>query len=234
MRLRVTCQAGESRHLDELQSAISKILDDVESPDSVTATSEGFELRSRDMSNLESVAGRIESLARARADADGLPITIERARPVVPMLPNRILARRIQTFGNSLGLRQDKVTRGLFGPPTPWGSVSFVTPTAIAKFAIEPEGADGRVQMRLMAKALASTGLDILGDMELRGFAEGEFIRGLRERGLRREPRRWLGVHPVLPGEHPRDSGGSRPSVVVRGPGLPEPTPDDLLREDEA
>jgi hypothetical protein len=48
---------------------------------------------------------------------------------------------------------------------------------------------------------VALTGLDLLGDMEFRGFAEGELIRTLKAQNIQRTPRRWLGVHPVKPKE---------------------------------
>lgn len=150
------------------------------------------------------------------------------------MLPSRILARRIKTFGDTLKMRQDRVTKQPPGSPTAWGAVSQVTPTAIARFPVEPgDDDDARAQMRLMAQVLASTGLDVLGDMEFRGFAEGEFIRGLRQRGIERVPRRWLGVHPVLPPKEQRASSASLPEVIVRGPGVPEPPREGVDGEDE-
>jgi metal-dependent amidase/aminoacylase/carboxypeptidase family protein len=228
--------AGDS--LYELHSAINTIIDDVAAPDSLTATRDGFDVRSRDVTTLETIADRIAALARARSESTGAPVVVDRLAVFGPVQPSRILARRIKTFAGSLKMRQDRVVKEPLGPPTAWGAVSQVTPTAIARFPIEPPGTsagqgDARDQMRLMSKALTSTGLDVLGDVEFRGFSEGELIRGLRERGIRREPRRWLGVHPVLPPKHPGTSTVNPPDVIVRGPGLPEPTLDDLTGKDE-
>jgi hypothetical protein len=228
--------AGDS--LYELHSAINTIIDDVAAPDSLTATRDGFDLRSCAVTVIESIADRITALARARAESTGAPVVVDRSAVFVSMQPSRILARRIKTFAGSLKMQQDRVLKEPLGPPTAWGAVSQVTPTAIARFPIEPPGTsagqgDARGQMCLMSKALASTGLDVLGDMEFRGFSEGELIRGLRERGIRREPRRWLGVHPVLPPKNPHAPTVNLPDVIVRGPGLPEPALDDLTSKDE-
>ena len=70
--------------------------------------------------------------------------------------------------------------------------------------------------------------------MEFRGFVEGELIRGLRHRGIVRTPRRWLGVHPVLPREDYKPAKVDFPDVVVRGPGLPDPFPFNRQDDDES
>lgn len=183
----------------------------------VVPTDEGVrvEILARSTPVLVDCLDRVTELANEVAGQHSLvvDVTVDESCPAFNV--NRILARRIKTYADTLVLKQDPIVKSLPARPSDWGHVSLVTPTVlgaypVADFPVE-QGTDSfaeacrsdfaHQQMLTCAKAIALTGLDLLGDMEFRGFAEGELIRATTAQGLQRTPRRWLGVHPVKPRE---------------------------------
>ena len=237
MALGFTLAEGGNQFILELQAAVRAIIDELEEPDTIVPAPNGFVIRARAAGTINEAADRITALARTRAESSGIELEIERS-PLVPAFhPSRILARRIKTFADTFKLGHDRVVKEPAGAPTAWGGVSQVAATAKVRFpysgAFEIDDADLRQALNV-ATATASAGLDMLGDMEFRGFVEGELIRGLRHRGIVRTPRRWLGVHPVLPREDYKPAKVDFPDVVVRGPGLPDPFPFNRQDDDES
>lgn len=237
--LKVRYLDGPDDALPKLQQAIAALLDNLGERETIEATTEGFVVRGPQSPRVEALVEQIMALASARAESSSVPVELLDYPLFREFQVSRIMARRIKTFGDTIGLRQDRIVKGVPGSPTDWGLVSFIAATVEAGFPIttEPVRAgttefrdlsttgEAYDQMILAAKSMALAGLDVFGDMEFRGFAEGEFIRGIKERGVRREPRRWLGVHPVQPPADGKRTTWRResPDVIVRGPGLPPP-----------
>lgn len=237
--LEVDYADGPEDALAKLQQAVAELLDNLDEYETIEATDTGFIVRAPQSPTVEALAEQIQALANARAESSGVPVELTASPLTREFQVSRIMARRIKTFGDTIGLRQDRIVKGTPGLPSDWGNVSFVAATVEAGFPITTEPVlagttefrdlgtteEAFDQMILAAQSMALAGLDVLGDMEFRGFAEGEFIRGLKERGIQREPRRWLGVHPVQPPEDGKSTtwGRDLPDVIVRGPGLPPP-----------
>jgi metal-dependent amidase/aminoacylase/carboxypeptidase family protein len=216
---RFTGEAGESGARQRLATTIEStgLGQDEAITITVTLTDPGIQIDISATSNpeLDRVIERISELVNDVATETGSGIEIDVLDRTPAINVNRILARRIKTFADNMGLKQDRVVKGPPGEPTDWGHVSLVTPTMRAMYPISEDHveagteafADASItefaekQMISCALAIALTGLDVLGDMEFRGFAEGELIRSLNAQGVKRMPRRWLGVHPVLPRE---------------------------------
>lgn len=141
------------------------------------------------------------------------------------MLVNRVLARRMKTCGDNLGLRMDDIRKAPPTRATDWGGVSRVVASFEALFPITAEpvdwgeegfarvsGADeAYAQMLRVGECLCFTGIDVLRDMNFRAVVDSQLVKGLRARGVERPFRRWLGVHPVLP--KASMNGGRGPKV---------------------
>ena len=222
--------------LRELHAAVATLIDELEEPASLTPTVRGFELRALESRKVREIIDQISALVRTRVASTGAPVTISVPTMNLEMLPSRILARRIKSFTDTMKVKMDRVQKSPIGEPTHWGAVSHEVATALVGYPViddESDGPDAIAQAMTIAKAAAGAGLDIFGDMEFRGFVDGERIRALRDRDLERTPRRWLGVHPVLPPKDDRRRTVNIPDVIVRGPGLPEPKVEDFIDEDE-
>jgi hypothetical protein len=205
----------------------------LEADESIQVMSTGLEIRALDSPRVLALVDRLANVVREAAAANGGEVVVVREKFCPEVLPSRVLARRLKSFADAGGMRQDPLRRTTPGEPSPWGRVSHDVAFATARYPTTAGDTHAFETALMIAKAVAETGLDVLGDMEFRGFVDGERVRALSERGLPGSHRRWLGVHPVQPGE-----GGARRSVtvsdvIVRGPGLPEPTLEDL-RDDEA
>jgi hypothetical protein len=116
--------------------------------------------------------------------------------------------------------------------------VSYATPTFVlnfpfttepvtrgdAGFARAAEASEAFQRAFAFAECLYLTGLDVLRNMEFRSIADDQLVRALRQRGINRGHRRWLGVHPVI--KSPDDNGKKKkgPKLsefrMVRGPGM--------------
>ena len=235
--LSIEFEGGSGIELRELHSTVGTLIDNLGESETLSPTSGGFEITAPLSSRVQEILSQISALARTRANSAGSRVEIHSAEMLVEMLPSRILARRVKTFADTLKVKQDRIQKQPVGEPTRWGTVSHEVATAIVSFPITDDGVDepGDIdQAMAIAKCGAGAGLDILGDMEFRGFVEGERIRALRERDIARTPRRWLGVHPVLPPTSSERQPVNLPDVIVRGPGLPEPTLDDFVDDDES
>ena len=160
------------------------------------------------------------------------------------MIVNRILARRMKTFSDNLGLRLDKIKPGGVAAPTDWGNVSYYSPTFVAHYPIverpvafgtsdfasaanSPEAYEASLRV---GECLAFTSLDIIRDDQFRAIADDQLVRAMGARGIDRKHRRWTGLHPIIREPLSDDEAaaaakpkGPRVTEIkwVRGPGLP-------------
>lgn len=227
---------GSGLELRELHAAVKTLIDDLEEPESVKPSETGFDIVAFRWTRVQEIVEQISALVRARAESSGVSVKITTSPIMKEMLPSRILARRVKSFTDTMKVKLDRVQKRAYEAPTRWGTVSHEVGTAIIRYPLyqDDERPDAVSQAVMIAKAVSGAGLDLFGDMEFRGFVEGERVRALRERDLKRTPRRWLGVHPVLPPKDGRTRTINIPDVIVRGPGLPEPTLDELIEDDES
>lgn len=211
--------SDETDARQRLTTAAESLAHDFQEPESLAAapTETGINLDIRCSTNpqLDEAVARLRDLAERVAADTGSVANVDVQVEAPAFNVNRILARRVKTFADTLSLKQEKVVKTPLAGPSDWGHVSLVASTTRAVYPISesdveigtPEFAEASrsdfayQQMLTCAKAVALAGLDLLGDMELRGFAEGELIRSTKAQGLTRVPRRWLGVHPVKPRE---------------------------------
>jgi hypothetical protein len=152
---------------------------------------------------------------------------------------NRILARRVKTYADTLGYKLDKIHKSEPGPASGWGSVSHVSPTFLLHFPFTSDSviegtpefaaAAGRSESYdrafQFAECLCMAGLDALRDMQFRSIADDQLVKALAKRGVHREHRRWLGVHPVIKDPASTKQNGKKgPRMsdfrMVRGPGM--------------
>ncbi|HMM42110.1 MAG TPA: hypothetical protein PKA95_09435 [Thermomicrobiales bacterium] len=180
-------------------------------------------------------------LAVAERDAT---VELDLGSAIDDMIVNRILIRRVKTYGDTFKLEMDRIVKMPPGPPTDWGNVSYVTPSAEAALRITENPArlgtpdfgaltasdEAHAQAILLGECLAMTGIDVLRDSTYRAIADDQLVQALSARGISRAHRRWTGVHRVKP--DPEGSSGKHrrgPQVsdfrMVRGPGLPPPPP---------
>ncbi|HYI15288.1 MAG TPA: hypothetical protein VEX37_07855 [Thermomicrobiales bacterium] len=198
-------------------------------------------------------AGTVELNLTGRTSSDLLDLsaTVQRIEDETPgirvefgttfddMIVNRIIARRVKTYADTLGYKLDKAHKSEPGQASGWGSVSHATPTFVLNFPFTtasvvkgtPEfaaaaGASESFDRAItFAECLCMAGLDVLRDMQFRSIADDQLVKALAARGVRREHRRWLGVHPVIKDpEAPSKSGKKGPKMtefkMVRGPGM--------------
>ena len=219
MHVRFSGPAGEADARQRLATSAGAMARDVSESDrvEVVLTEGGVELdlRARTNPDLDALIARVRELADSSAAETGSITEIETIRGAPAFNVNRIVARRMKTFGDSIGLKQDRIIKTEPSRVSDWGHVSLITSTVEAAYPISEDdaraGSDAFMrasvaqyaydQMLTASMVVALTGLDLLGDMEFRGFAEGELIRTLKAQNIRRAPRRWLGVHPVQPTE---------------------------------
>jgi hypothetical protein len=177
-----------------------------------------------------SIAGlrRMEDLVRELVGGDDVELTEIERIPVGN--PNRILSRRMRTYADAAKLEQDRIIKSPPGEPDDWAWPAMVAGTTAARFPVSTEQvelgteafADASItdyaldQMVKAGSAVSVVALDCLGDLEFRGYVEGELIRGLTPQGIRREPRRWLGVHPVQEEVDTSSSNGVKPLGKLR------------------
>ena len=162
------------------------------------------------------------------------------------MLVSRILARRVKTYGDNLGFQMDKIRKLPPEMPSIWNNISHIVPAYELAFSAG-SGSDADTahdpaieltddwleQMTRAGECLCFAGLDVIRDESFRAIADDQLIKALRERGVERPHRRWLGVHPVLPkpdgeGAPKRKGPHLKDFSIISGPGLPNP----LLRND--
>ena len=221
--------AGESDARQRLATAMESQVHDLEADESVQSvlSERGVEvvLMAGSNAGIDRLADRVRDLANEAARDTGSTAIVDVPRSVPAMNPNRILSRRIKTYADNMGLVQDKIVKAPPAPPDDRAYPSMVTGTAFARYPIT-EGADVHLgtlefaeasisefafkQLISVSLAVGITAIDTLGDMEMRGFVEGELLRSLNAQGIKRPPRRWLGVHPVMP----RDGASAPPPAL--------------------
>ena len=234
-RVTVRYPDGNEQLLSELHAAVADLLDGLQPDERIWATATGFGIEGQQARSARALYERIAALAETRARSGGAQVEVELTALAADMNPNRILARRAKTFANSHNVPLDRLGKRPHGPATDWGAVSYSSavlrwPIPIsdehttaydARFAAVSNRADAYERIVPFAYIMAELAMDVLADLDLRGYAENDFVRGLHERGVNRIHRRWTGVHPVQP-ESPEALRRkmSQPGNMVRGPGL--------------
>lgn len=221
--------AGQSDARQRLATAVDAQLHELPASDSldVSLSETGVEctLSSHTNPDLNALIERVEALAQEAARDTGSTVTVDVVARTPAMNVNRILARRAKTFADRMGLKQDRIFKHTPRPASDWGHVSLVTPTAQVRYIVSEEPVETGTlafaeacttafayeQMISAALTVGLTGLDTLGDMEFRGFAEGELIRTVKAQGVKRVPRRWLGVRPLS--SHNGNNGQTPPAL---------------------
>ncbi len=172
-----------------------------------------------------SIAGlrRMEDLVKDLVSGESVELTEILRTPVGN--PNRILARRTRTYADAAGLQQDRIVKTPFAEPDYWSWPAMVAGSIATRFPVSSDEVEigteafadasaSEFALDQMVKAGSTVGvvaIDCLGDMEFRGFVEGELIRTLTPQGVRREPRRWLGLHPIQPEAASNGDTGLKP-----------------------
>jgi hypothetical protein len=229
-----------------LLAAADMLRTDLEEHDDVQVRQVGtgveISLRGRDRGRVRQLRGRLRE--QLHAAVAGVPTTLTDAPIVDEMLVNRVLARRMKTCSDNLGLRMDDIHRAPPTRVTDWGNVSRVVSSFEGLFPITTEPVawgeaafaaaantdEAYQQMQRMGECLCFTGIDVLRDMNFRAVVDSQLVKALKARGVERPFRQWLGVHPVYPkdainGKTNGNGNGSEhggPTVesfrIVRGP----------------
>ncbi|HEX5165890.1 MAG TPA: hypothetical protein VFV93_10885 [Thermomicrobiales bacterium] len=174
---------------------------------------------------------------RLAAETPGASVSF--GNPTDDMLVSRILARRVKTYADTLGYTFEQVAKLDPEPATGWGNVSQVTPAFRLSFPFttdqvvngDPAFAAAAARSTSYDRALefgeclGLAGLDALRDMQFRAIADDQLIKALAARGVNRQHRRWLGVHPVIKDTNEKANGKKKgPRLadfrMVRGPGM--------------
>ena len=221
--------AGQSDARQRLATAIDGQLHELSQTDSLdvslSETAVEFDLSSATNPDLNALIERIDALAQDAARETGSTVTVDVVSRTPAMNVNRILARRAKTFADRMGLKQDRIFKHAPRPASDWGHASLVSATVPVQYIVSQEPVEAGTpafaeacttafayeQMISAALTVGLTGLDTLGDMEFRGFAEGELIRTLKAQGVQRIPRRWLGVRPLQ--SHGAPNGKQPPAL---------------------
>lgn len=210
-----------------------------------------FTILGASRSELIETAVALKDRADAAIDGHDAAVALDLGSAVDDMIVNRILIRRVKTYGDTFKLAMDRIVKAPPGPPNDWGNVSYLTPAAEVALRITEDPAElgtpafgaltasdeAHAQAILLGECMAMTGIDVLRDATYRAIADDQLVKALAARGISRAHRRWLGVHPVKPKPADEKSrGGPRVSDfrVVSGPGAsatPLPDGDD---EDDA
>ncbi len=215
-----------------------------------TPESARFEIRGASRSELIETAVELKDRADAAAAEYAAAVEIDLGAAIDDMIVNRILARRVKTYGDTLRLTMDRIHKTPPGPPSDWGNVSYITPSAEVALRITDAPAkpgtpdfgalaasnEAHAQALLLGECLAMTGIDVLRDSTYRAIADDQLVKALAARGISRAHRRWLGVHRVKPDPKGGDKPKKGPTLtdfrMVRGPGLPPPPPAEEDEED--
>jgi len=222
--VRFAGDAGESEARQRLATDVESQVHDLGPHDSIQTslaeTGIEFDVLSGTTPGLDDLVSRINDLARDAARETSSTVEIDVHSRIPALNVSRILARRAKTFADRTGLRQDAIVKTPPANPSDWGYLTQTTSAVQVRYLVSDEAVEAGTsafaeatntgfayeQMMSSAIAVGLTCLDCLGDMEFRGFVEGELIRTLNKQGVKREPRRWLGVHPVMPRTGANDS----------------------------
>jgi hypothetical protein len=245
---RVTVSFDDPSATERVLAAQELFRQDLEEHDEVRLRAAGgaveIAMRARGQGRTRQLRGRLREQLYAAVGAP--PASLEDAPFVDAMLVNRVLARRMKTCADNLGLRMDDIIKEPPTRVTDWGNVSRVVSAFEGLFPITTEPVawgeaafadaahtdEAYTQMARMAECLCFTGIDVLRDMNFRAITDSQLVKGLKALGVERPFRRWLGVHPVLPPDaingktqgNGQTRGPRRLAFdIVRGPGLPPP-----------
>lgn len=224
-----------------LIDAINGVAATLEAPSQITiaSVSDGvveLNLTSRTSNELLDLSAELQ-----RCFEDTPEATVSFGSVIDDFVVSRILARRVKTYANTLGCKLDKTHKSEPAPASGWGSVSYATPAYVLNFPFTTDSvvrgttefaaAAGRSESYdralQFAECLCMVGMDVLRDMQFRSIADDQLVKTLAQRGIRREHRRWLGVHPVIkdPNANGNEKNGKKgPKMsdfrIVRGPGM--------------
>jgi len=181
--------------------------------------------------------GLSESLQRPVDETPGASLSLGEA--FEDTIVSRILARRVKTYADTLGYKMDKIRKAEPDAASGWGCVSYATPAFVLNFPFTTEpvvrgesafaaaAATSESYDRALefAECLCMAGLDALRDMQFRSISDDQLVKVLAKRGISRQHRRWLGVHPVIKGPNANGKNGRKgPKLsdfrMVRGPGM--------------
>jgi hypothetical protein len=227
----VSVEGDTTGFVDVLKAAATTI----EAPNAIAVTSnfEGvieLNLNGRTSNDLLELSANVERIVDETPDA-----TVTFGITFDDTIVNRIVARRVKTYADTLGYKMDRTHKSDPGPASGWGSVSHIAPTFVLNFPFTsdtvvkgtPEfaAAAGRSESydRALefAEALCMASLDVLRDMQFRSIADDQLVKALAQRGVNREHRRWLGVHPVIKDPNAKKKGPKMSDFrIVRGPGM--------------
>ena len=232
-RVRLEFADSDADVAKQFVAAAPRLRDNLSDGDDVQARLDGngvlITLRGRDHGRIRHLRGQLRGQIHVLA---GAPAMLLDAPVVDNMLVNRVLARRMKTCADNLGLRMDDIHRAEPTRVTDWGNVSCVVSSFEGLFPITSEpvawGEPGFAaaanqdeayeQMLRMGECLCFTGIDVLRDMNFRAVIDSQLVKGLKTRGIERPFRRWLGVHPVVS----RDAMNGKSSDHADGDGGPK------------
>jgi hypothetical protein len=188
----------------------------------VTATAEGedaivLSLRGATSTDLLRLQRDVETLARGAA-TDDMPAPSVAFDPVLDdLIVANLVHRRVKTYGDSAKFRWDRIVAGPAREPHTLGALSYVSPLTLVPFAgtsADDGGEPSLDGMQSVVEYSALAALDFMRDMTFRALADDQLVRALKERGLTREHRRWLGVHRVLANDAELDSIRKGPKMT--------------------
>jgi metal-dependent amidase/aminoacylase/carboxypeptidase family protein len=199
-------------------------------------------LRARSRHRLVELLVDLNTLAERVAGEGGPVVDLKTTNVYDDIIVSRVIARRMKTWSDVLGMRWDKIRKAPPAGPSDWGNVSYISPAVQCFFPISTEevtaGTDAFAlaadtpeayeRAMRMGEVLAFTMLDLIRDMDFRAIADDQLVKALRQRGITRAHRRWTGVHPVKPrDDEPTKATGPKITEIkwIRGPGLPESNP---------
>jgi len=162
-------------------------------------------IKSTDLRNLSEVVKRVEASARGIADSLGAKVTIEHEYPLFEeSVPNLTLIEAFSRNFTQLGIPfkpPEETSRSLVYPSTDYGNVSHVVPSACPAITLgpptlsahTPEFRDaaistvGKEALIGITKAMAMTGVDVLGSRDVLAAAKAEFQK-YKESGFTNVP----------------------------------------------
>ena len=177
-----------------------------------TPLSARFEILGRSRSELIETAVELKDRADSVAAEHDATVDLDLGSAIDDMIVNRIIIRRVKTYGDTYKLPMDPIVRTPPGPASDWGNVSYITPSAdvamritddpvapgTSDFGMLTASDEAHAQAILLGECIAMTGIDVLRDSTYRAIADDQLVKALAARGSSRAHRRWLGVNPVI------------------------------------
>jgi hypothetical protein len=138
--VRFAGDAGESDARQRLATAVQSQEISKEAGDSIqTSLAESgveFTLLSASNAGLEALIEQVTALARNAALDTSSTESVDVVTRVPAMLVNRILARRIKTYADNMGLVQDTIVKSPAGPPLDLAYPSMSMATTLSRFPV--------------------------------------------------------------------------------------------------